>query len=694
MNEKELLEQIRQSAETVTPPDALSPDSIEKMLREQAASEGTPNIGRKKSKFSVYRLGTIAAVFVLALVGVWAAASRNWKFKGTKSELSESQPVQTPTQPLLSAAPTSETVSEDTAKLPAADSYETVYQALRDKFYYYDEEIYYDFDTVYEESARDMGVTADAYASEDTSVAADSNDLSHSETNVQEIGVDEGDFVKTDGKFIYILKRTGSFLIVSADQGELEIVSSIKLPISESVKEMYVDGDYLSVITTVYYTSLDTSTEGVYASSSNYRTTLYTYSIADREKPELIGTISQDGNFSQSRKNGDYIYLFTQYSPDIQSTYEESSIIPRTSRGELSASQIYLPEHLTYSTYLVASSVNTHEPGEIGDQKAVVSVASTFYASEKNIYIANEVWSGSDTRTELMKLHYENGRIYGAAAGSVEGYLNDSFSLNEYNGYLRVVTTSYDENYDERNGLYILDENLVLTGAIRNLAQDETIRSARFLGDTGYFVTFRQTDPLFSADLSDPADPKILGALKISGFASYLHFYNDHLLLGLGYESNENTGERTGLKLSMFDISDPSNVKEVSKFVLNGITWCSSLDNYRSILIDPEKNLFGFTCDNRYLLFSYDEEKGFVKEFIYDFYNDIISQSLNDTLSEDITIEEESSLENDWYYDNYDDDSVTRGIYIGDTLYLVRPGAITAFDMGDNYKEIGRLFLN
>ena len=96
MNEKELLEQIRQSAETVTPPDALSPDSIEKMLREQAASEGTPNIGRKKSKFSVYRLGTIAAVFVLALVGVWAAASRNWKFKGTKSELSESQPVQTP----------------------------------------------------------------------------------------------------------------------------------------------------------------------------------------------------------------------------------------------------------------------------------------------------------------------------------------------------------------------------------------------------------------------------------------------------------------------------------------------------------------------------------------------------------------------------------------------------------------------
>ena len=288
MNEKELLEQIRQSAETVTPPDALSPDSIEKMLREQAASEGTPNIGRKKSKFSVYRLGTIAAVFGLALVGVWAAASRNWKFKGTKSELSESP----------------------------------VYQALRDKFYYYDEEIYYDFDTVYEESARDMGVTADAYASEDTSVAADSNDLSHSETNVQEIGVDEGDFVKTDGKFIYILKRTGSFLIVSADQGELEIVSSIKLPISESVKEMYVDGDYLSVITTVYYTSLDTSTEGVYASSSNYRTTLYTYSIADREKPELIGTISQDGNFSQSRKNGDYIYLFTQYSPDIQSTYE------------------------------------------------------------------------------------------------------------------------------------------------------------------------------------------------------------------------------------------------------------------------------------------------------------------------------------------------------------------------------------
>src|SRR5699024_2987267 len=130
-----------------------------------------------------------------------------------------------------------------------------------------------------------------------------------------------------------------------------------------------------------------------------------------------------------------------------------------------------------------------------------------------------ENWEDSQVRTSLLKLSYRDGSIVGTAAGYVEGYLHDSFSLSEYNGYLRVVTTRYDEDYNESNGLYILDGNLQITGSITYLAPDETIRSARFLGDMGYFVTFRQTDPLFSVDLSDPANPRVLDSLKITGFS-------------------------------------------------------------------------------------------------------------------------------------------------------------------------------
>ena len=153
---------------------------------------------------------------------------------------------------------------------------------------------------------------------------------------------------------------------------------------------------------------------------------------------------------------------------------------------------------------------------------------------------------------------------------------------------------------------------------IRPLASGETIRSARFLGDTGYFVTFRQTDPLFRVDLSDPASPKITGELKISGFSSYLHFYGENLLLGIGYEANETTGETTGIKLSMFDLSDPDEIREVNRIVIPGITWAPAIDDYKSILVDAEKNLIGFYCDGRYLVYSYDSENGFDRMLVYD----------------------------------------------------------------------------
>lgn len=717
MNEKDLLEQLKKSAETITPPENLSPENMEKMLK--SMEDNTEKAHKPKKKISVYRLGGLAAAFVVAIVGSWTAgrysvlqstsysdaavsetAAETGKFLSVQPEtlIVDTEPVndagnipveqetageknssaENDNQEMADDFPSGNSVSvtEETSslteRLTTADSYESIYDTLYQKFggasvsAYYTEDILYAATDTMELAVEESADTGQISRSSITSGSGAETGNSYSKTNVQEKGVDEADLVKTDGNYIYILKRSGSLVILAAAEGTMEVISSIEISASETIHEMYVDDDRLSFITSEYYTEMDDSDENVIASRSGTRTKLYTYDIADRRNPVLSGTVTQDGSYSQSRKNGDFIYLFSQFSPVLQDTYEDSILVPRTSSGEVAASSIYLPENINYSTYLVVSSIDIRNPGETINQKAVVSVASTFYASTENIYIANENWADGNSRTELLKLHYENGIITGTAAGSVEGYLNDSFSLNEYNGYLRAVTTSYDENYNESNGLYILDENLQLAGCIRDLAPDETVRSARFFGDTAYFVTFRQTDPLFSVDLSDPSNPQILGDLKITGFSSYLHFYSEDLLLGLGYEADPETGIQTGLKLSMFDISDPSNVTEVSKFVLSGITWCQALNNYRSILIDPEKNIFGFTCDNRYLVFSYEEEKGFVNELIYDFYNDMLNGY------------------------NGSDTNDTRGLYINDTLYLVRPDVVNAFDMKNNYQKIGQ----
>ncbi|MCD8106011.1 MAG: beta-propeller domain-containing protein [Lachnospiraceae bacterium] len=532
------------------------------------------------------------------------------------------------------------------------------------------------------DSVQSEAALAEEAGADDAAEAGDSAD--YSTTNVQEYGVDEGDVVKTDGSYIYILRTDGEFLIVSVngenegnngneETGKAALVSRTSLESDNelTVKEMYLDGDVLSIITREYVTSLVENEDGTYYTSFSSLTALYTYDISDRDDPVLAGTVTQEGYYSDSRKVGNYIYLFSTWYPSVADTLDDSTISPLLNGKEADAGSYYLPETLTSTECLVISSVDITAPSTFTDNKILVSGGNDFYVSQENIYIMNENYENSNAVTEITKFHYEDGAISGVAAGSVTGYLNDSFSMSEYGGNLRVVTTYYGDDisptatvtdWTEHNALYILSESMKRLSVLSDLAAGETVRSARFLGDTGYFVTFRQTDPLFSVDLSDPENPQILGELKISGFSTYLHFYGDGLLLGLGYEADEDTGTTTGLKLSMFDISDPSNVTEVAKYVIDGVTWCSSLSNYKSILADAGKNLIGFYCEDRYFLFSYDEEEGFAQEMIYDFYADQLSGEA-------------------------DSDSM-RGLYISDTFYLAGSSFVISFDMDEGFSKM------
>ena len=739
MDEKKMLDLLRKQAEEIDPPESLSPDAIEQMLAKQKKEikEAEPkekekekegqdmadqkkDTGKHRKKFPyrmIAELGSMAAIFVL-VVTVYSQSKQITQLKKpamtvqqletetekaemgeakTEAEQTAEKAVKAEAEQATEKAVKAETGSETESATEASENatflqessnledtltYASGYQEIYDRLYelFQSNTILYDYDT----SDGGLDPRSVTYMVEesasDVSTAATGDYVDYSRTNIQEAGVDEGDIIKTDGTWIYILKQDGSFSIVRANDGAPKVESTTKLEktglSNREIREMYLDGDRLIIVEEGICTALEKDNE-LYRTSTGYQTVLSVWDIADRTQPEQIGMLRQDGYYKDSRKNGDFVYLFTSYMPYIAETYEESTIVPRINGDEVAYNQFYLPEKPASENYLIISSVDITKPEEVKDQKVLVSGADSFYVSTENIYVTNENYnSGRDTVvTEIAKFHYKDGRITGVAAGSVKGYLNDSFSLNEYDGTLRVVSTYYDETWEEWNALYILDEKLQQLSAIEDLAQGETIRSARFFGTTGYFVTFRQTDPLFSVDLSDPEDPKVLGELKISGFSSYLHFYGENLLLGIGYEADENTGSTTGLKLSMFDISDPTNVKEVSRAVLPGMTWCPAIEDYKSILVDPDKNLIGFYCDKRYFVYSYDATGGFTRELLCDFYGDEFLGVSDQAGQEQGTSEIAATVD----YDNM------RGLYIGDYLYLVGNNFVAAYDMKDGF---------
>ncbi len=728
MNEKDMLQKIKEDAQQVTPPSSLAPDAVEQMLRERAKQEKYQGeqpeheypepvlFDKKKRRYrALTRYGSIAAVFVFAMAAMWQS-QRISKRSEHDAAPKDTVIFQTEENTVKKAGQTGHVQSEDSTQTERTPDVEKPKTQFKESFTYAsDPQAIY---TALYEQFRQNSMDADGYGSisskgtnlirgeivEDSapmqmemarSATMDTADTGgsgesgadFSTTNLQELSVDEGDIVKTDGQYIYILRRDLSLSILKADKKEPQFISTTYLgsQTEGAIQEMYLDAEKetLYIILSEYITSLENN-ENIYYTSANRQAKLLTYDIADRKTPVLTGTVTQDGFYETSRKNGPYIYLFTSYHPDIQDTYENSTIMPRINGTEAAAGDVFLPENLSDSAYLVISSVNTAQPDAIADSKILVSGASNYYVSAENIYITNTKYDSGQPHTQITKFHYSDGQIVGVAAGSVKGYLNNSFSLNEYNGNLRVVSTYtgddanavrdfasnitgqyYEQNWTEHNALYVLDEQLKQIGKIEGLADNETIRSARFFGDIGYFVTFRQTDPLFSVDLSDPANPQILGELKVSGFSSYLHFYGENHLLGIGYEADEATGMITGLKLSMFDISDPKQVTEVNSFTIPGITWCPAIENYKSILVQPEKNLIGFYCDNRYLLFSYDEEKGFVQEMVYDFYSDMLTgQAEYDTM---------------------------RGLYIEDAFYLAGNTFLISFDMEKDFEKTGVL---
>lgn len=523
-------------------------------------------------------------------------------------------------------------------------------------------------------------VTEDITDAETSStVLEDTED--YSTTNRQVNDVDEADIIKTDGKYIYTLNNENDMVYITrADKGKLKDAVMFSASMTEAasinysqVEEMYVSSDRLIVIGT---------------DSSDYDNTVtksLIYDISDPENPKFKKSFAQSGNYISSRLVGDVLYMFTDkafYDKPIED--DVSTYIPML--YETAAPDCPIPENNIFlfsgeidRSYLIVTSVDCKEAKRI-DSKTTLGGGDTVYANTESVYVAAKETSYHyltdsillekyrDT-TRLIRFGIDKDKLTAAAEGAVRGEILNQFSMDEHNGYFRIVTTvagritegestkkSFASTLSETtNALFVLDRDLKQVGSIVNLAPDERVYSVRFIGDYGYFVTYREVDPLFSVDISDPKSPKLLSALKIPGFSEYLHPYDDGLLLGIGKEDNY-------VKLSMFDISDPSMVLEKDKLICYSSSY-STASNHKAVLVNKEKNIIGFAGSDDYFIYSYDKEKGFVQRAKLPY---VIKNEQNPD-----------------YSLSYSDVENTRGLYIGDYFYLCNLRGITSYSIDD-----------
>ncbi len=543
---------------------------------------------------------------------------------------------------------------------------------------------------------------ADA-ALEDASGTADGmldSELDYSETNTQVEGVDEADIVKTDGRYIYALGEAELNILTAAGK-DSELIASVNadmLPRTSNIDgttfsfiEMYVISGKVILISQEE-TPSETVTNGdlytVYMGAAV--TGIHAFDISDARYPRHVSSVFQDGYYSDSRLTEGQLYIVTNYFPTFDVEEDDIATYVPCMYGDdmecrvIPSSDIYISddEPARNDAYTFITRLDVDATDDFADEVAVLGYASIMYCSGSSIvltqteYAEETVETDGDAanvrrfqKTTLYRIPLGTDDLCVDAVGEISGTPLNQFALDEYNGYLRIVCDrqeTYEVRENDPHGgyasmslikenrdtcLYVLDTAMNVVGSIENIAPDERVYSVRFMGDVGYFVTFRQVDPLFSVDLSVPTEPKILGELKIPGFSEYLHPWGEGMLFGFGKSADENTGAVLGLKLSMFDVSDPANVSQVDCIEIPDSFYSEASYNHKAILVSYDRGIIGFPCDTGYALYTYDDEHGFIQQGIISY------EAAVDTDGEGLI---------ESYFINQG-----RGLYVNDYYYIV-----------------------
>jgi uncharacterized secreted protein with C-terminal beta-propeller domain len=537
----------------------------------------------------------------------------------------------------------SATYDEISEQLPKVSSCEALTEKVRahESYYFYDdffwEEEMWDEEDV---SRMDFGteeaveLAAEAYMEKSVMPTSAGGAAEYSETNLQVAGVDEADIVKNDDQYIYLLKGNTIKIVQAYPALAMSEVASFKLGTESDFtpEQMFLNGDQLIVIGYTYddfYMPADSlgDDEAYFSNFYDEKTIIFTLDISDKTNIQESRRVTVDGYYNTARRIGDNLHVVLNQYVDYYyygDYYEEESgeeLLPKIQLGEEEPNYLvdctdiaYLPGHDS-PNYTEIISFDLSNPSSEISAEVLLGNPDTVFMSQNNLYVAQRNYDylnftdwdsdAEDNTSHIFKFELQGPSLDFMSLGEVPGYPLNQFSMDEYNGEFRIATTverNWRNNTPSKNGAYVLDENMQIKGQVTDLAPGEDIYSARFIGDRLYLVTFEQVDPLFVIDLSNSSAPKVLGELKIPGYSTYLHPYDENHLIGFGEDVIDpdldpeiGPAWRQGFKMALFDVSDPTNPQQ--KFVENigdRGTYSDLLYNHKALLFEPASGLLAF----------------------------------------------------------------------------------------------------
>ncbi len=538
--------------------------------------------------------------------------------------------------------------------------------------------------------------------------SSQSSGSSHSSTNNQVEGIEEADVAVTDGEVIYTVSGSNVFLIDAKDPASLKQLAVIRLKEQTYVEQLLLHENYLIVSYSDY---VENNEKGEYVYESYAKVGIY--DITNKQNPKLVRDYGHEGYSIAIRQTNDTLYFITQNSPDYWLWYREDSDEPLTpaiydseegGKTELDLDKISILPNSMEPNFTTISAIDLSSGKSIDIQtESYLGSSAGFYMSNNAMYLTAEKYERMSNNRKMVDIAIvqdaSETSIYRFAIGgtnvsftgqtTVAGSILNQFSMDEYNGYFRVATTSgktRGPDADSTSAIIIFDSAMNQVGKVSDLAKGERIYSARFMGDRAYIVTFKEMDPLFTFDLSTPTNPKVLGELKIPGYSTYLHPIGENHLLGFGYQtevekmsgSNENFVRQVGLKLSLFNVTDLNNPIEQDVELIGGEgTYSQAIDSHKAFFIHQQKNLYGFPVS------IYDSQKNPTNPFVGE-------GAMLYTVTPESGITMAASLISPSSNKSYEvwEELTQRILYINDAIYLVRQKQIVSYDL-NSFKQLG-----
>ena len=582
---------------------------------------------------------------------------------------------------------------------------------------------YHNYDVI-EKVDNTWSIGIDSVGSTESS-SSSSNTKDYSTTNIQVENVDEADIVKTDGDYIYSISEDNVIITDVKDPKQPKVVATIQSEDDDIPEDIILYKDKLVVIS-----AKGNQTQRYYY-NNRMNTVVKIYNITSREKPVLTKSYEMYEPYYTSRCIDNVLYVISsgnlrKEDDEIVVGYNEDNM-----EKELSVDKIkYLKDVKTTKQTLISTVDLNNETADIKLDSYLMNISNA-YVSENAIYLLNqkynndskipirllfgfkgvfgledyyEMYAESGYYTEIYKFDIKEDVEYKAKT-KVKGKTINQYSLDEKDNHLRIAL--YD---NDGSRVAIFDEDLKQIGISDNVAKGEKMYSSRFIGDKVYFVTYKTIDPLFVMDLSNEAKPKVLGKLKIPGYSTYLHPYDENHIIGIGMETKEiinrnsngkvisTTAKVVGMKMALFDVSNVNSPVQISSVVIgDSRTTSAILTNPKALLFSKEKSLiaipvnnysqdFEVTSSNNYetMINNYTKYGKPYNAEGYFVYNINVQDGFK--LKGVITHEKTNAT---YYYSN---SKLLRGLYIDNNLYTVSETMIKVNEL-DSLKAVGELKL-